>query len=121
MIDASEDLDSTLIRRAVSAATLSDMEDFVDTIQNRPLDKLLEDLPGLASLSSTKFSLARMVIRRRARTLEPPDLEQLRVMAYEIADGTSGDVGERIRSLFADARQGVRHEALGNRVLSPES
>jgi len=97
------DPDSTLIRRGVNAATLSDMADFVETIQQRPLDKLLGELPALAELSQTKFTLARQVIRRRAKTLEPIDLEQLRVVAFEIADDAGADVGDRIRSLFATA------------------
>jgi hypothetical protein len=97
------DLDSTLIRRGVSAATLSDMADFVETIQQRPLDKLLGELPALAELSQTKFTLARQVIRRRAKTLMPIDLEQLRVVAFEIADDAGEEVGDRIRSLFTFA------------------
>jgi hypothetical protein len=97
------DLDSTLIRRGVQAATLSDMADFVETIQQRPLDKLLGELPGLAALSQTKFSLARQVIRRRAKTLQRPDLEQLRLIAFEIAEDTGTEVGERIRSMFTFA------------------
>jgi hypothetical protein len=98
-----QDLDSTLIRRGSAASTLTDMADFVEMIQERPVDKLLAELPGLAQLSETKFSLARVVIRRRARTLERPELEQLRAFAYEVADDTGGEVGERIRSLFAYA------------------
>jgi hypothetical protein len=94
------DFDSTLVRRGVSAATLSDMADFVESIQQRPLEKLLGELPGLASLSQTKFSLARQVIRRRAKTLDRPDYEQLRVMAFEVAERAGVGVGERIRSLF---------------------
>ena len=97
------DPDSTLIRRGASAATFSDMADFVDTIQNRPLDKLLTELPVLAELSTTKFSLARQAFRRRARALERPDYEQLRVMAFEVADDAEAEVGERIRSLFTFA------------------
>jgi hypothetical protein len=97
------DLDSTLIRRGVSAATLSDMADFVETIQQRPLDKLLGELPGLATLSQTKFSLARQVIRRRAKSLDRPDYEQLRLVAFEIAEDAGSEVGERIRSLFTFA------------------
>ena len=95
--------DSTLIRRGTSAATLSDMADFVETIQHRPLDKLLTELPALAELSTTKFSLARQAFRRRARMLERTDYEQLRVMAYEVADDAGAEVGERIRSLFTFA------------------
>lgn len=97
------DLDSTLIRRGVHAATFSDMADFVDTIQHRPLDKLLTELPALAELSTTKFNLARQALRRRARSLDRPEYEQLRVMAYEVADDAGAEVGEKIRSLFGFA------------------
>jgi len=38
-----------------------------------------------------------------ARALDRPDYEQLRVMAYEVAEGATGEVGERIRSLFTFA------------------
>lgn len=97
------DPDSTLIRRGANAATFSDMADFVDTIQHRPLDKLLTELPALAELSTTKFSLARQALRRRARSLERADYEQLRVMAYEVADDAGAEVGEKIRALFSFA------------------
>lgn len=97
------DFDSTLIRRGVSAATFSDMADFVDTIRTRPLDKLLTELPGLAALSQTKFRLAREAIRRRVRKLGNADYEQLRLMACAVADDAAPEVGERIRSLFTFA------------------
>jgi hypothetical protein len=98
-----EDLDSTLVRRGSAASTLSDMADFVEMIQERPVDKLLAELPGIAKLSETKFSLARVIIRRRAKTLHGADLEQLRSFAFEVADDAGGEVGDRIRSLFAYA------------------
>lgn len=94
------DFDSTLIRRGFNAATYTDMAEFVETIENRSLDKLLSELPGLASLSEMKFTLARQVIRRRARTLTRVDREQLRVLAYEVAETARGEVGERIRAMF---------------------
>jgi hypothetical protein len=87
----------------VSAATISDMAEFVDTIQSRPLDKLLTELPALAELSTTKFSLARQAFRRRVRTLQRPDYEQLRLIAFEVADDAGEEVGERIRSMFTIA------------------
>ncbi len=95
------DLDSTLIRRGVQAATFTDMAEFVETLEKRPLDKLLTELPALASLSEMKFSLARQVIRRRARGLTEVDREQLRALAFELAEQTNAEVGERIRGMFA--------------------
>ena len=94
------DPDSTLVRRGADASTFSDMEEFVDMIQVRAVDKLLAELPGIAELSETKFNLARQVIRRRARTLDQPGYEQLRALAMEVANDAGGEVGERIRSMF---------------------
>jgi hypothetical protein len=95
------DLDSTLIRRGVKASTFTDMAAFAGVIETRPLSKLLEELPGIASLSDMKFRLARQVIRRRARELAPVDLDQLRLLAGEIADSNPSLVAERIRGIFA--------------------
>jgi len=94
------DFESTLIRRGMQATTISEMTRFVTTIEDRPLDKLLCDLPGCALLSETKFSLARAVLRRRVRELDEVDRQQLRCFAFEIASETEPDVAERIRTLF---------------------
>jgi hypothetical protein len=94
------DFDSTLIRRGVQATTITEMSHFVSTMEERPLDKLLVDLPGFALFSETKFNLARAVLRRRLRDLAEVDREQLKMFAFEIADETKPEVGERIRTLF---------------------
>ncbi len=98
---ATVDFDSTLIRRGVQAATFTEMAEFATTVETRPLDKLLAELPRLAQLSDMKFSLARQVIRRRVRLLEAAEREQLRVYAEEIAAVTGAAVAARIRGLFA--------------------
>ena len=103
MTEAQIDFDSTLIRRGVQAATFTEMAEFVETIERRPVGKLLAELPGIAQLSEMKFSLARQVIRRRARSLDRPDREQLRVLAYEVAADAPTYIAERIRALFTFA------------------
>lgn len=95
------DLDSTLIRRGLSAATFSEMAEFAKTVENRPVEKLLAELPGIAAMSDDKFNLARTVIRRRVRFLGNLQREQLRVLAEEIAETAPGAVAARIRDLFA--------------------
>lgn len=45
------------------------MAEFVDTLEHRTLDKLLAELPGLASLSEMKFSLADGEVRDKIRAL----------------------------------------------------
>lgn len=97
----SPDLDSTLIRRGVNASTFSEMEEFAETVERRPLEKLLTELPGIATLSDTKFSLARQVIRRRARYLGGLHREQLRMLAEEVAEAAAPVVAARIREIFA--------------------
>jgi hypothetical protein len=101
MEQESPDLDSTLIRRGVQATTFTEMEEFAEMVERRPLDKLLTELPGIAALSEMKFGLARQVIRRRANYLGALHREQLRILADEIAETTPEAVAVRIRDIFA--------------------
>jgi len=94
------DFDSTLIRRGIQATTITEMSRFVSMMEERPLDKILTELPGFALLSETKFSLARAVLRRRARQLSDVDREQLRVLAQEVAAEADAEVGNRLCDLF---------------------
>lgn len=96
------DLDSTLIRRGRSAVTFSDMAAFVKTLEERPVAVLLGELPDLARLSDTKFSLALLTIRRRFRGESPVDQLQLREFAREIANSIEDpSVAERVRDIFS--------------------
>jgi hypothetical protein len=99
-MSAATDLDSTLIRSGVQATTISELTNFVATMERRPLDRLLDELPGLACLSNSKFDLARSVLRRRVRDLSPVEREQLKLHAEEVAAGTDEAVADRIRVLF---------------------
>jgi hypothetical protein len=99
-MSAATDFDSTLIRSGVQATTISELSKFVATMEQRPLDRLLDELPGLAGLSNSKFDLARSVLRRRARDLAPVEREQLQIHAEEVAAGTDEEVADRIRALF---------------------
>ena len=94
------DFDSTLIRRGTQATTISELSQFVATIEERPLDRLLDELPSLAQMTNSKFDLARAVLRRRARDLAPVEREQLQLHAEEVAARNKDDVAVRIRSLF---------------------
>ena len=97
----SVDLDSTLIRRARSAVTMEEMAVFVKTLEQRPVCTLLEELPEIARLSDTKFSLALTTLRRRFRGEAPMDQLQLRATAWEIAKGVDDrNTADRIRGIF---------------------
>ena len=94
------DFDSTLIRRGTRASTYSDMAEFAQILESRPLDRLLTELPAIMGLSETKFLLARAVIRRRARSLSETDREQLSALSLEVAEGEGAQVRNRIRAVF---------------------
>jgi len=99
------DLDSTLIRRGRSAVTLSEIATFVRTLEERPVATLLGELPDLARLSETKFTLALTTLRRRFRGETPVDQLQLREIARKIvSDIDDRYVADRIREIFAPER-----------------
>jgi len=101
MLDERDECDSTLIRRGTHASTFTEIAQFVETIEERPLDKLLADLPRLVGLSRAKFDLARQVVRRRVNHLADIERDQLRVLANEVASNSAEDVALRIRNIFA--------------------
>jgi hypothetical protein len=99
-MSAAADFDSTLVRSGIHATTISELSRFVAIMEQRPLDHLLGELPALATLSNSKFDLARSVLRRRARDLAPVEREQLQTLAEEVAGRVDDEVADRIRSLF---------------------
>lgn len=95
---------STLIRRAVSAVTYTEMVTFVRTLEERPVMKLLDELPELARLSETKFDLAMKTLRRRFHGHPPIEQVQLQVYANEVAECIEEpEVAQRVRSIFSDS------------------
>lgn len=95
------DFDSTLIRSARGAVTFSDMVEFAEKLERRPLAQLLEELPELAKLSTAKFDVATNVLRRRFRSETAVDQEQLRTFGDEIAERAGeSTVARRIRGIF---------------------
>ena len=99
-MSAAADFDTTLVRSGIQATTISELTRFVAKMETRPLDRLLNDLPGFAMFSNSKFDLARSVLRRRVRDLAPGEREQLRIHAEEVATRTDAEVAQRIRTLF---------------------
>ena len=80
---------------------MTEMAAFVKTLEDRPVATLLGELPELASLSDTKFSLALTTLRRRFRGETPVDQIQLRATAWEIARGVDDrNTADRIRGMF---------------------
>ncbi|HEY2322979.1 MAG TPA: hypothetical protein VGJ82_08950 [Thermoanaerobaculia bacterium] len=101
MAEQQADIDSTLIRRGKIAMTYSDMVAFAESVETRPLAKVLEELAGIASLSDSKFRIASTVLRRRFQLESPIEQIQLRVIADEIASAVEDRVvANRIRDVF---------------------
>lgn len=74
---------------------------FAQSVHERPMDKLLEELPQIARLSDTKFNLATKVLRRRFSTEMDEERQKLRAIGNDIADSSSNDwVADRIRAIF---------------------
>ena len=93
---------STLIRQGEDATTFRDMVAFAASVESRPLDKLLNELPDLAQLSETKFLLAAQVLRRRFRKEGEAEQAQLVEYAGEIAASLEDkELSDRIRHVFA--------------------
>lgn len=96
-----QDIESTLIRRGRSALSASEMVTFAQTVHDRPISKLLEELPELARLSDTKFNLATNVLRRRLQSTDPEQQSELRKIGMALAAESASEwVAERIRSIF---------------------
>jgi len=101
MVAEQVDFSSSLVRRGKGAMTYSDMVAFAESVETRPLGKLLEELPDIASLSDSKFRIASTVMRRRFRLESPMEQIQLRVIADEIASAVDDRaVANRIRDVF---------------------
>jgi hypothetical protein len=62
-----EDPGSTLVRSGKDALTFKEMGVFVKDIEERPIARLLDDLPGLMALPDAKYQLVVMVLRRKLR------------------------------------------------------
>ena len=99
-VRTTSELDTTLVRGGNMAATFREIAEFANSIESRPLDKLIGDLPGLARMSEVKFNLARQVLRRRMRYLPDVEQEQLRLFADEVSADTDENAQSRIRSVF---------------------
>ena len=95
------DFDTTLVRAGKDAATFSEMVEFAETVETRPLDKLLVDLAGLANLSETKMQLAANIVRKRIRHLAEVEREQFLLFARELAGSLEPAAAERIRTLIS--------------------
>lgn len=100
--DVSFDFDSTLVRRGTGAARLSELIDFVDDLERRPLSKLVSDLPGFMDLTGTKFDLVVQVVRRRLRKLTDAERLEFRTTASAVAKRTDSDRAKRMAGLLDD-------------------
>lgn len=80
--------------------TFRDMEAFALALQQRPVEKLVDELLSLAQLSEWKFLVARSVLHKRLEN-EPFDRrQQLETAALTLSENAGSDVLRgRIRAL----------------------
>src|SRR3954453_467601 len=65
--DDQDDPESTIVRRGKDAFLLAEMGRFARDLQARPLEKLVEDLPGLLELPDSKYAPVAMTVGKRMR------------------------------------------------------
>jgi hypothetical protein len=85
------DAGSTLVHRGKSALTYTEMASFVRDIEQRPLSRLLSDLPGLMVLPDLKYQLVVMVLRKKVKegsADREPILERVRALQAGADDPT---------------------------------
>lgn len=92
--------DSTLVRRGSGAARLSELIDFVDDLERRPLLKLAADLSGFMDLTGTKFDLVVQVVRRRLRKLTEAERSKFRTTASEVGARMDSGRAKRISEVL---------------------
>jgi len=101
MADQEDKKRSTLVLQGEDAETFREMVRFAESVEVRPLTKLLEELPDLARLSEGKFSLAVSVLRRRFRKELQVNRDQLQVFGEEIALSVEDSaIADKIRTIF---------------------
>jgi hypothetical protein len=62
--------DSTIVRHGKEAFLLAEMGRFSRELTERPLRKLIEDLPGLLDLPESKYALVALTLKKRMRASE---------------------------------------------------
>jgi hypothetical protein len=67
MADQDDEDDTTIVRSGKEAFRFAEMSRFVRQLQERPLQKLVDDLEGLMALSEAKYALVSLALSRRMR------------------------------------------------------
>jgi hypothetical protein len=91
--------ESTMVRRGKAAFSLTDMSQFVRELQERPLAKLIEDLPGLLELPESKFALVCLALGKRMRA-SPLDKNALEEQLHTLRRVSTAQVRDRCGALL---------------------
>jgi hypothetical protein len=96
-----EDAASSVVVRGVDARTFSEMESFVKDLETRSIERLLRDLPQLASLSATKVSLVSYVMAGKFRSADAEEKSVMREsVAATVESLPSGETRERVAAIL---------------------
>lgn len=84
---------SSVVMKAIDATTFTEMEAFVKDLENRPIERLLKDLPHLATLATTKVSLVSYVIAGKYKAADAAERTAIRDAIQSTASQL--EVGEK--------------------------
>jgi hypothetical protein len=92
---------SSVVLKGIDAKTFSEMESFVKDLEGRPTERLLRDLPQLATLSATKVSLVSYVIAAKYRQADPEGRNSIREsVALSVESLPVGESRERVQAIL---------------------
>ena len=101
-MSAAIDFDTTLIRSGIQATTISELSRFVSSIETRPLDRLLNDLPGSRASRTPSSTSPAPCSAAAPASSTPVEREQLRIHAEEVAADRGGRARVGVRCASVD-------------------
>ncbi len=94
MSDEDDPTYSTLFRTGKSAFSLADMARFSKDVNERPIERLVADLPALLALPEAKYAIVALIVGRRMRA---SDVERAALTERLVDLKSSGDAELRRR------------------------
>lgn len=95
-------IDSSVVIRGLGASTFSEMETFVQDLEERPIERLFRDLPQFAELSATKFQLVSYLLAGKYRQASSDEKAKMKSLTeMHLAAAPEGEARERIEQILS--------------------
>jgi len=96
---------SSVVLKGIDAKTFSEMESFVKDLESRPTERLLRDLPQLATLSATKVSLVSYVMAAKYRQADAEGKNVFRESVASTVEALpAGEIRDRVSAILQRLR-----------------